>query len=53
MNGVFIFIEWLASVNEMVCGFVWTQEVFPPVGSSKWENQSLPSTKLANETLAA
>lgn len=27
MNGVFIFIEWLASVNEMVCGFVWTQAI--------------------------
>lgn len=27
MMGVFIFIEWLASVNEMVCGLVWTQAI--------------------------
>lgn len=27
MKGVFIFLEWLASVNEMVCGFVWIQAV--------------------------
>ena len=27
MTGVFIFIEWLASVNEMLCGLVWTQAI--------------------------
>lgn len=27
MTGVFIFIEWLASVNEMLCGLVWTQVI--------------------------
>lgn len=27
MTGVFIFIEWMASVNEMLCGLVWTQAV--------------------------
>ena len=27
MTGVFIFIEWLASVNEVLCGLAWTQAI--------------------------